>query len=124
MAWEDGMTIAAGLADRIVGVTYESLPDDALHWARVAILDTVGVALAGASEPCARIAARVLTGGGSTGPSLIFGTDRRAAPLDAAMINGTAAHALDFDDCSNTPSGLAAAAEVPPMGRRAETLAV
>lgn len=98
------MTIALELADRIISVTYASLPPDAPHWARVAILDTVGVTLAGASEPCARIAARVLVGG-SVGPSLVFGTDRRVAPLDAALINGTAGHALDFDDCSNTMGG-------------------
>ena len=60
------MTIADGLTERIHGVRYDTLPEDALHWARVAILDNVGVTLAGASEPCARIAARVLTGGGST----------------------------------------------------------
>ena len=47
----------------------------------------------------------MLTGGGPTAHSLIFGTDRRAAPLDAAMINGAAAHALAFDDCSNTLGG-------------------
>ncbi len=115
------MTIAAGLADRLVGVTYESLPDDALHWARVAILDTVGVTLAGASEPCARIAARVLTGGTSTGPSLIFGTDQRAAALDAALINGTASHALDFDDCSNTLGGHPSAPILPALFALAET---
>ena len=115
------MTIAEGLADRIASVTYESLPDDALHWARVAILDTVGVTLAGASEPCAQIAARVLTGGASTGPSLIFGTDHRAAPLDAALINGTASHALDFDDCSNTLGGHPSAPILPALFALAET---
>ncbi len=123
------MTIAAGLADRITSVTYESLPDDALHWARVAILDTVGVTLAGASEPCARIAARVLTGGTPTGPiggtptgsSLIFGTDQRTAALDAALINGTASHALDFDDCSNTLGGHPSAPILPALFALAET---
>lgn len=118
------MTIAAGLADRIASVTYDSLPDDALHWARVAILDTVGVTLAGASEPCARIAARVLAGGNSTGPSLIFGTDHRAAPLDAALINGTASHALDFDDCSNTLGGHPSAPILPALFALAEARGV
>ena len=49
------MTIAEILAERIAGVRYDALPEDAVHWARVAILDTVGCTLAGASEPCARI---------------------------------------------------------------------
>ena len=48
------MPIAAGLADRIDSVTYDSLPDDAQHWARVAILDTVGVTLAGRALACSQ----------------------------------------------------------------------
>ncbi len=115
------MTIAESLAERIAGVQYDALPDAARHWARVAILDTVGCTLAGASEPCARIVDRVTTGGASTGRSLIFGTDRRAAPLDAALINGTASHALDFDDCSNTLGGHPSAPILPALFALAET---
>jgi 2-methylcitrate dehydratase PrpD len=128
------MTIANGLAERIHGIRYAALPEPALHWARVAILDTVGVTLAGASEPCARIAGRVLTGSALTGtapsasapagPSLIFGTNHRASSLDAAMINGTAAHALDFDDCSNTLGGHPSAPILPALFALAETLEV
>src|SRR5689334_25167415 len=96
------MSIANALAERIAGVRFDALPEEAVHWSRVAILDTVGCTLAGAREPCARIAARVST---SSGPCLVFGTHQRMAPLDAALINGTAAHALDFDDCSDTLGG-------------------
>ena len=49
------MTIAEALATRIAGVTYDSLPDEARHWAKVAIMDTVGCTLAGSDEPCASI---------------------------------------------------------------------
>jgi 2-methylcitrate dehydratase PrpD len=114
------MTIAETLANHIADVDYDTLPEAAHHWARVAILDTVGCTLAGASEPCARIVDRVTTGGGSTGRSLIFGTDRRAPPLDAALINGTAAHALDFDDCSNTLGGHPSAPILPALFALAE----
>src|ERR1700757_3618561 len=115
------MTIAEILAERIAGVRYDALPEAALHWARVAILDTVGCTLAGASEPCARIAARV---NASSGPSLVFGTTQRVAPLDAALINGAAAHALDFDDCSNTLGGHPSAPILPALFALAETHAV
>jgi 2-methylcitrate dehydratase PrpD len=115
------MSIAETLADRIAGITYDALPTDAVHWSKVAILDTVGVTLAGSTEPCARIVAHVTTAGGSTGPSLIFGTDRRAPPLDAALINGTAAHAMDFDDCSNTLGGHPSAPILPALFALAET---
>ena len=86
-----------------------------MHWAKIAILDEVGCTLAGAAEPCARIVDRVTTGGASAGACLIFGTDRRTAPLDAALINGTASHALDFDDCSNTLGGHPSAPILPAL---------
>ncbi|HEY3846551.1 MAG TPA: MmgE/PrpD family protein [Acetobacteraceae bacterium] len=115
------MTIAATLAECIACVTYDALPPEAVHWAKVAILDTVGCTLAGSTEPCARIVDRVTTGGASGGACLIFGTGRRAGPLDAALINGTASHALDYDDVSNTLGGHPSAPILPALFALAET---
>src|SRR4051812_42815269 len=57
----------------------------------------MGVTLAGAAEPAARIVQRVIAqdGGGRCG---VFGTSLRRSAADAALTNGTAAHALDYDD--------------------------
>jgi len=118
------MSIASSLAERIAGVSYDALPAEAVHWAKVAILDTVGCTLAGSTEPCARIVDRVATGGASGGACLIFGTDRRTAPLDAALINGTASHALDYDDVSNTMGGHPSAPILAALFALAETRAV
>lgn len=96
------MTIARSLADHIASVSYDRLPAEAVHWAKVAIANTVGCTLAGAIEPCARIIGRVATTGTSGGGCSVFGTTNRVGPLDAGLINGTAAHALDYDDCSDT----------------------
>ena len=115
------MTIAEGLASRIVGVRFDALPPEAVHWARLAIVDTVGCILAGANEPCARIAARVSATGG---PCLVFGTSQRTSLLDAALINGTAAHALDFDDCSDSLGGHPSAPILPALFALADTRAV
>jgi len=115
------VTIIDGIAERIAAITYDDLPLLAVHWAKMAILDTVGVTLAGAGEPCAQIVERVLAGGGS-GECLIFGSDRRAAPLEAALVNGTAAHALDFDDVSNSLGGHPSAPILPALFALAEML--
>ena len=115
------MTIAETLATRIAGVSYDVLPDEARHWAKVAIMDTVGCILAGADEPCARIAAQVASIGGANGPCVVFGTSRRVGPMDAASINGTAAHALDYDDCSDTLGGHPSAPILPALFALAET---
>ena len=107
------MNVASTLGERIAALRFSDLPADALHWARIGIIDTVGVTLAGASEPCARIARTVA--GPSEGPSLCFGTRERMKPADAAFVNGTAAHALDFDDCSNTLGGHPSAPILPAL---------
>lgn len=113
------MTLIEQIAEKIVAIRYEDLPPEAVVWAKAAILDTVGVTLAGAGEDCARIVAKTL--GSAPGACLIFGGDRRASALDAALINGTAAHALDFDDVSNSLGGHPSAPIVPPLFALAET---
>jgi 2-methylcitrate dehydratase PrpD len=62
-----------------------------------AFLDTVGVTLAGAAEPAARIVQDVIAADGA-GPCIVIGTASRASAGNAALANGTAAHALDYDD--------------------------
>ena len=73
--------------------------------ARSCILDTVGVALAGVKEPCTELLRQVPGVGGAPGPCLIFGSDQRTSALDATLINGTASHALDYDDFSAVMGG-------------------
>ncbi|MCC7484598.1 MAG: MmgE/PrpD family protein [Burkholderiales bacterium] len=99
------MTLALELADRIDRLGFDELPPAAVHWARVGILDTVGVTLAGANEDTTRIPRGILVRGAGGGPSLVFGEPARVSPLDAALVNGVASHALDFDDCNNTIGG-------------------
>src|SRR3954451_13742700 len=108
-------SLALELASRIRALRYADLPADVVHWAKVGIVDTVGVTLAGSSpvDPGVAILERVLPP--SQGSSLVFGTTRRAGALDAALINGTAAHALDFDDCNNTFCGHPSAPILPAL---------
>jgi 2-methylcitrate dehydratase PrpD len=110
------MTLIEQIAEKIVAIRYENLPREAVEWSKTAILDTVGVTLAGSHEECVRIVEHVMAeGAGAGGDSLIFGSDRRAPPLVAALINGTAAHALDFDDVSNSLGGHPSAPILPAL---------
>ncbi|HXO03847.1 MAG TPA: MmgE/PrpD family protein, partial [Stellaceae bacterium] len=115
------MTLIEQIAEKIVAIGGDALPREAIEWAKAAILDTVGVTLAGASEDCARIVEQTVAIGGAHGDCLIFGSDRRTGPLDAALINGTAAHALDFDDVSNSLGGHPSAPILPALFALAET---
>jgi 2-methylcitrate dehydratase PrpD len=91
-------TIAKELGAFIAGTSYEQLPREVIEKAKRHILDTFGAALAGAtSEEAARAKAALLTmEGGGTAP--IWGTSESAAPRNAALLNGIAAHAFELDD--------------------------
>jgi 2-methylcitrate dehydratase PrpD len=108
------MGLARELAVRITALEYSDLPEEAIYWGKIAVLDTIGVTLAGALEDGPRILDEVL-GLPDSGPSLVFGTSRRASALDAALVNGTAAHALDFDNTAASLGGHVAAVMVPAM---------
>ena len=76
------------------------MPAEVLARAQLLILDLFGNMVRAAwdaesTPPLMRAAARLgLTGGGATG----IGLDTPLTPLGAALVNGTLAHSLDFDD--------------------------
>ncbi len=113
-------TIAARLAEKILAFTPEQATPKARAVARRAITDTIGVTFAGISEPCVKILLSVPGVGTSPGGSLILGTDRRTSALDATLVNGTAAHALDFDDFCATLGGHQSVPLVPALFAVAE----
>src|SRR5881398_3652533 len=79
-------------------VTRATVPDQALKIACAAFLDTIGVTLAGAVEPAAQMVQQLAASEAGAGPSRIFGTELSVNAGWAALSNGTAAHALDYDD--------------------------
>lgn len=69
-----------------------------------ALTDGTGCMLAGSREALAGPLARVLPSSATATeaqPSLLIGPGRHASPADAALHNGTLAHALDFDDTNH-----------------------
>ena len=110
------MGLARELAERIVALRQQ--PPEALRQSRIAVMDTLGCMLAGASEDCVTLLRNTLATSG--GPCTVVGKAQRASPLDAALINGTAAHALDYDNGSNTMGGHASATMVPALLAAAE----
>ncbi len=93
-------SIAERLGAWVSGLSLSHVPEAALHIARRCIIDTSAVAIAGSQTGVAeRLRAHVLGQYGS-GPCTLLGTAHSASALGAALANGTAAHALDFDDTS------------------------
>lgn len=81
--------------------SYDDLPPDVVATCKRLLLDTLLVGARGADSDDAQATARgaFAACGETEGPSTLWdGSGRGAAPAVAAMINGTAAHALEFDD--------------------------
>jgi 2-methylcitrate dehydratase PrpD len=114
----DGMADASLLAQaatRLAGMTRADLPPLAVESAKDAILDTIGVTLAGAGSESVVAVSRAVSRGFASGPALLFGGSSRADILSAALVNGVASHALDFDDCSNSMGGHPSSPIVPAL---------
>ncbi|WP_116086875.1 MmgE/PrpD family protein [Tropicimonas sp. IMCC34011] len=113
-------TIAGGLARRIENIRFEALPELVRTRAVIGIADTLAVALAGASEDCVRLLRETPGICEAAGPASVIGADARVSMLDAALVNGTASHALDFDDFSSVFGGHQSAPLVAPLLALAE----
>jgi 2-methylcitrate dehydratase PrpD len=92
----------ADLARTWGAVAPSEVPSSVRRVAGQCILDWVGCATAGATEPAVAILLAALEPPGGAS-SLVGGGAAR--PRDAALINGTAGHALDFDDTSTAMFG-------------------
>jgi 2-methylcitrate dehydratase PrpD len=86
------------LASRAAATSYEDLPDAAIVVARQCILDWFAVTIPGAQEPAVGILRDELLADGATPVASLAGSAKRCSTMNAALINGTASHALDFDD--------------------------
>src|SRR5690606_34566890 len=73
------------------------------RYARMGLLDTLAVGVAGAVDEASVIARRAAVD--SEGDALAWGTHRRLGTLDAAFVNGVAANVLDFDVCTDNLGG-------------------
>lgn len=75
----------------------------AVERAKLLVLDLVGVAIAGAYTEDAAALAEIV--GQVDGGATLMGSELRAGPRDAALVNGFAGHLLEFDDATLNPVG-------------------
>jgi 2-methylcitrate dehydratase PrpD len=94
------MSATARLAEFVVKTSLRDCPDATVAQVRRAALDSLGVMLAGAAEPVAASVRAVARAEGGTPLCTVVGTSLQTAPTWAALANGAAGHAHDFDDTS------------------------
>ncbi len=89
------------LAQFVASQPFASIDRDAAAIVRSGFIDTLATTIAGRAEPVVRIAqAFVAQRASALAESTLLLGHARAASADAALINATAGHALDFDDVS------------------------
>jgi 2-methylcitrate dehydratase PrpD len=86
------------LAAYIQDVTYDSIPADVIQRAKEAIIDGIGVMLAGYPSESATLIRHYINGLGLSGNSTVVGEATTLPSEYAALANGVSGHALDFDD--------------------------
>lgn len=92
-----------GLTEELARFTadpkFAAIPDRAIEIVQSGFADTIATMIAGRKEPVVVIARQFVADRRSLADeaSILFG-ETRAASSDAALVNGTAGHALDFDD--------------------------
>lgn len=91
------MDVTAKLAKFVSSLSYESIPPKAMETVKIAVRDCLGVALAGSREEDAKICAEIARQENAKEETSVIGQRFKTSPLNAALANGTAAHALDFD---------------------------
>jgi 2-methylcitrate dehydratase PrpD len=88
------------LAAFVANTGNDDIPSPLYDHAKVALLDTVGVLLAGKEEPVTKKLLQLAEFSGGKEQSTVMGHGVKKSALQAALINGSAAHALDYDDSS------------------------
>lgn len=91
-------TYADRLAKFCIDLAPDAIPDPVMRQAQLSTLDFLGVTLAGGVTPAAKmVAAQAMEQGGKEEATLIGG-GRKLPAAQAALVNGTQAHAIELDD--------------------------
>ena len=107
------MKVTEQLARYAIETSYKSFPKEVVHQAKRCILDLMGVALGGANQPLGKILVKMVNDFGGKPQATVWGHGVKTSVMNAALVNGAIAHALDFDDTHTGSLGHPSAPIVP-----------
>jgi 2-methylcitrate dehydratase PrpD len=93
------MALTQDLGRFVADLSFERLPKDAIEVARTGFIDCIATMIAGAPDPAPQLLRQALNPIG--GEATLYFTGERSPAPEAAWINGTAGHALDYDDVAS-----------------------
>jgi 2-methylcitrate dehydratase PrpD len=115
-----GKGLTKALAEQARALRLEDIPVPVRAWARQCVLDYIGCGIAGASDELATILLAEMQEQGGREVASVLGHAVRLPVASAAIVNGAAAHALDFDDVNLAMPGHPSVAILPALLALAE----
>ncbi|RRJ32480.1 MmgE/PrpD family protein [Halocatena pleomorpha] len=97
------MTTTAELADFALSVSYKELSEDVREELKKRVLDSIGIAVGALGADAIDSVRATCTELESDGPCRLWGTDRTASPVGAAMYNTALTRYLDYMDSFLAP---------------------
>jgi 2-methylcitrate dehydratase PrpD len=97
MTEAEGKKLAQIIAEYIVGFDLKTIPEPVIDRARVFFTDSIGVMLAGSHEEVSHLIYEMVKAEGAAPSATIVGQSLRSSPQLAALANGVAGHAMDYD---------------------------
>lgn len=91
------MELSKKLANYVVKMSYEQIPDHVIEFTKLCILDYFGSALAGREKPPIQMIDQFAKEmGGNEQATLVTGG--KTSAMNAALVNGSASHVVELDD--------------------------
>ncbi len=94
----DAAGLTRKIAENSASLTFDRLPKDVVSIAKSCLIDWLGVTLAGADEDLSRILQAEAKEEGGREQATVIGGAFMTSLVQAALLNGSASHALDYDD--------------------------
>ena len=112
------------LGQMAASVKADELSSSAIRWAKHCILDWIAVTVAGSAEDLTHKIIAVAEAEKAFGPARIIGHNIRLTASQAALVNGSASHALDYDDVNERMNGHPTVPVVPALMALADEIDV
>src|SRR3954469_16381218 len=109
------VAVTAEIAKKAAPLAWSDFPDDLVERTRQCLLDWFAVTVSGAQDELAEILVREAMEEGAIGSASLVGRSERTLPSAAALINGAASHALDYDDVNFAMGGHPTVTVVPAL---------
>ncbi|MDB5401751.1 MAG: hypothetical protein JWQ55_3769 [Rhodopila sp.] len=115
-----GRGLTRALSEQARDLRLEDIPETVRAWARQCVLDYIGCGIAGASDELVTILLAEMQEQGGNEVASVLGHPARLPAGSAAIVNGAASHALDFDDVNLAMPGHPSVAILPALLALAE----